>query len=110
MAPVQERKFLRWFRRHCTVAPESPNDAHRPRDRSMDLEAVLCIQHWRRVTNDYTIRFHNSLYQTCLSWSLARKRLYGPAPDQPWRKSYKLITGYLCLPLTPDSAATGRHC
>jgi hypothetical protein len=29
----------------------------------MDLEAILCIQHQRRVTNDYTIRFQNRLYQ-----------------------------------------------
>jgi transposase InsO family protein len=60
---VLEKVFLPWFHRRCTVAPESPNDAHQPLDRSMDLKAILSIQHKRMVTNDYTIRFQNQLYQ-----------------------------------------------
>jgi len=60
---VLEKAFLPWFRRRCTVPPQSPNDAHRPLDPSMKLEAILSFQHRRKVTNDYTIRFQNRLYQ-----------------------------------------------
>jgi hypothetical protein len=60
---VLEKVFLPWFHRHCTVAPQSPNDAHRPLHPSMNLEAILSIQDKRTVTNDYTIRLHKQLYQ-----------------------------------------------
>jgi len=60
---VLEKAFLPWFRRHCTVRPKSPNDAHRPLHPSMNLEAILSIQERRKVTNDYTIRFQNRIYQ-----------------------------------------------
>ena len=60
---VLEKVFLPWFRRQCTVRAQSPNDAHRVLDPSMKLEAILSIQDKRRVTNDYTIRLHNQLYQ-----------------------------------------------
>ena len=59
---VLEEVFLPWFNSHCTVEPHSANDAHRPVDRSMNLEAILSIQNTRRVANDYTIRFQN---RTC---------------------------------------------
>jgi hypothetical protein len=60
---VLQKVFLPWFRRRCTVAPQSPNDAHRPLHPSMNLKAILSIQEGRKVTNDYTIRLHNQLYQ-----------------------------------------------
>ena len=60
---VLEDVFLPWFNDHCTVAPQSPNDAHRPLDRSMKLEAILSIQAKRKVANDYTIRLDNRVYQ-----------------------------------------------
>jgi len=60
---VLDKTFLPWFNRCCTVAPQSPNDAHRPLDSSMDLGAILSIQDVRTVANDYTIRFHNRIYQ-----------------------------------------------
>jgi hypothetical protein len=60
---VLEKVFLPWFHRHCTVAPQSPNDAHRPLHPSMNLKAILSMQHKRTVTNDYTIRLDNQLYQ-----------------------------------------------
>jgi transposase len=60
---VLDRKFLPWFNRRCTVPAQSPNDAHRPLDPSMDLPAVLSIHHERTVANDYSIRFQNCIYQ-----------------------------------------------
>ena len=60
---VLEKAFLPWFHRHCTVAPQSPNDAHRPLSASMNLKAILSIQKKRHVANDYTIRLDNQLYQ-----------------------------------------------
>jgi len=60
---VLDRTFLPWFNRWCTVKPASTNDAHRSVDRSMDLAAILSIQHRRKVSNDYTIRLDNQIYQ-----------------------------------------------
>ena len=60
---VLEKVFLPWFHRCCTVAPQSPNDAHRPLHPSLNLKAILSIQHKRRVSNDYTIRLDNQHYQ-----------------------------------------------
>jgi len=60
---VLDRTFLPWFNRWCTVPPASANDAHRPVDRSMDLAAILSVQQRRKVTNDYTIRLDNEVYQ-----------------------------------------------
>lgn len=60
---VLEETFLPWFRRHCTVPPASGNDAHRPLHPSMKLAAILSVQERRKVANDYTIRFNNTIYQ-----------------------------------------------
>jgi hypothetical protein len=60
---VMEQSFLPWFNRRCTVKPASPNDAHRPLHPSMQLPAILSIQHKRHVANDYTIRLNNQIYQ-----------------------------------------------
>jgi hypothetical protein len=60
---ILQEVFLPWFEKECTVDPQSPNDAHRPVDKTMDLEALLSIQEGRSVANDYTIRFQNRIYQ-----------------------------------------------
>ena len=60
---VVDKVFLPWFNRRCTVKPASANDAHRPLERSLDLKAILSIQEKRKVANDYTIRFNNTVYQ-----------------------------------------------
>jgi hypothetical protein len=59
---VLEGKFSVWFNRRCTHKPVSGNDAHRPVGK-LDLNAILSIQEQRVVTNDYTIRFENQVYQ-----------------------------------------------
>ena len=58
-----ENTFLPWFNRRCTVQAASPNDAHRPLHPSMNLGAILSIQEHRTVSNDYTIRLDNRIYQ-----------------------------------------------
>ena len=60
---VLDKVFLPWFNRRCTVAPASPNDAHRPIQPAMHLSAILSVQEIRTVSNDYTFRLDNRLYQ-----------------------------------------------
>jgi hypothetical protein len=60
---VLEKVFLPWFNRRCVVDPVSPNNAHRPLHPSMSLAGILSIQDKRHVTNDYTIRLDNEIYQ-----------------------------------------------
>jgi hypothetical protein len=51
------------FNQRFTVTPASSNDAHRPLGREHHLAAILSVQHGRVVTNDYTVRFENRIYQ-----------------------------------------------
>jgi len=51
------------FNRRFTVRPVSPNDAHRRLGPEHNLTAILSLQHERVVTNDYTVRFENRIYQ-----------------------------------------------
>jgi hypothetical protein len=60
---VLDGKFTPWFNRRCTHKPASGNDAHRPLGKSLDVAAILSIQHERVVGNDYTIRIDNQVYQ-----------------------------------------------
>jgi transposase len=60
---VLEKTFLPWFNRRCTVKAASPNDAHRPLQPGLNLAAILSVQESRTVANDYTIRYHNEVYQ-----------------------------------------------
>ena len=54
--------FLSFWNRRFTVKPKSSADAHRPL-KGYDLNAILSVQEMRTVTNDYTIRYHNRIYQ-----------------------------------------------
>jgi transposase InsO family protein len=58
-----DKTFLPLFNRRFTVKAASGNNAHRPLHPSMNLQAILSIQQPRTVSNDYTIRLHNVLYQ-----------------------------------------------
>jgi DNA-binding Lrp family transcriptional regulator len=60
---VLEEKFLPWFNRHCTMKPQSRNDAHRPLGPAHDLAAILAHQEPRTVANDYTIQYEGRVYQ-----------------------------------------------
>ncbi len=61
-ANVVLEKFVAWFNRHKSAKPSSPNDAHRDRG-GFDLDAILSVQEKRVVSNDYTIRLDNRIYQ-----------------------------------------------
>ncbi len=60
---VVDRKLLADHNRRFTRPPGSPTDAHRPLGPRQNVAAILSIQESRFVGNDYTIRFHNRLYQ-----------------------------------------------
>jgi transposase len=58
-----DRKLLPDHNRRFAKPPESPNDAHRPLQPRHNVAAILSIQESRVVSNDYTIRFNNRIYQ-----------------------------------------------
>jgi hypothetical protein len=60
---LAQRLLIPQFNRRFTVTPASPSDAHRPLGPGHNLGAILSIQHQRVVTNDYTVRFENRIYQ-----------------------------------------------
>jgi hypothetical protein len=60
---LAQQRLIPEFNRRFTVSPASPQDAHRPLGTEHKLAAILSIQHERVVTNDYTIRFENRIYQ-----------------------------------------------
>ena len=82
---VLDKTFLPWFNRRCTVKPASANNAHRPLHPSMKPAAILSVQERRKVANDYTIRFDNTIYQLLpparpglrSGWVIVEQRLDG---------------------------------
>jgi hypothetical protein len=60
---LMRARLIPEFNRRFTVTPASANDAHRPLGRGHNLSAILSVQHQRVVTNDYTVRFENRIYQ-----------------------------------------------
>ena len=58
-----EETYLVWWERELTVAPAQSDDAHRPLDKSHNLEASLSYVETRQVRNDYTIRLDAELYR-----------------------------------------------
>jgi transposase-like protein len=58
-----EQDYLAWWERELTVEPASPDDAHRPLDKSHFLAASLSHVETRQVRNDYTLRWDAQLYQ-----------------------------------------------
>jgi len=57
------RRLVPEFNRRFTKKPVSMTDAHRPLGGAYDLAAILCSHHERTVTNDYTVRWMNRLFQ-----------------------------------------------
>ena len=58
-----EQDYLVWWERELTVEPASPDDAHRPLDKSYSLASSLSHVETRQVRNDYTLRFDAQFYQ-----------------------------------------------
>ena len=57
------RRLVPEFNRRFAKKAASTNDAHRPLAGAYDLAAILCSHHRRTVTNDYTVRWMNRLFQ-----------------------------------------------
>lgn len=57
------RRLVPEFNRRFSVRAADVADAHRALGRQYNLAAILSVQTKRRVTNDYTIRWHNRWYQ-----------------------------------------------
>jgi hypothetical protein len=58
-----DEEFLPWWNQHLVVMPANPSDAHRPLDKTCDLNAILSVVETREVTSDYTIRFQGRVYR-----------------------------------------------
>ena len=58
-----EQEYLAWWEREMTVAADSPDDAHRPLEKSHNLAASLSHVETRQVRSDYTLRWGGKLYQ-----------------------------------------------
>jgi transposase len=56
-------KLLPEHNRRFSVPAEVPTDGHRRLGTAHNLAAILSIQEQRVVANDYTVRWHNRLYQ-----------------------------------------------
>jgi hypothetical protein len=57
------RKLLREFNRRFGIAAARRQDAHRDLGGEHCLPRILCVQHQRSVSNDYTVRFRNRCFQ-----------------------------------------------
>jgi hypothetical protein len=57
------RRLVPEYNRRFAKKPASTSDAHRSLEGSFDLTAILCSHHERTVTNDYTVRWMNRLFQ-----------------------------------------------
>ena len=55
--------FLREFNDRFAQPPEQAQDAHLPLNEELDLDRLFSIRHTRTVTNAWTIRFKNHIYQ-----------------------------------------------
>jgi transposase len=60
---LADRRLVSEFNRRFAVAPVQAVDAHRPLGPAHNLAAILSVQCARVVTNDYTVRFQNRIYQ-----------------------------------------------
>jgi transposase len=60
---LAEGQLIPEFNRRFAVAPAQAVDAHRPLGVGHNLAAILSVQCQRVVTNDYTVRFQNRIYQ-----------------------------------------------
>jgi hypothetical protein len=58
-----DKTLLPAFNAAFTKPPASPNDAHRPLSRELNLESILSIRTCRTIANDYTFRHRQRLYQ-----------------------------------------------
>jgi hypothetical protein len=58
-----EQDYMVWWERELTVEASSPDNAHRPLDKSHNLAACLSHVETRQVENNYTFRVDAKRYQ-----------------------------------------------
>ena len=58
-----EETYLVWWDRESTLKPAQADDAHRPLDKSHNLDGSLSHVETRQVRNDYTVPLNGKLYQ-----------------------------------------------
>ena len=58
-----DEEFVPWWNQCLVVTPAHPTDAHRPLDKTCDLNAILSAVETRQVTSDYTLRFQGKIYR-----------------------------------------------
>lgn len=58
-----EESYLVWWNSELTVAPASPDDAHRRIETGHNLAGAWSHVETRQVRNDYTLRFESVLYR-----------------------------------------------
>lgn len=58
-----ESELMPEYEERCAKRPASPNDAHRPLDRSHNPSAILSVQERRVVSRDYVVRCGGRYYQ-----------------------------------------------
>jgi hypothetical protein len=58
-----DEEFMPWWNQYLVVTPAKPSDAHRPLDKTFDLNAILSVVETRQVTSDYTLRFQGKIYR-----------------------------------------------
>ncbi len=55
--------FSRQLNKKFAKAPKSNRNYHRPMLDGMNLDEILCFEHTRTITNDWTVRFKGCIFQ-----------------------------------------------
>jgi transposase len=111
-----DRKLLADHNRRFAKPAASPNDAHRPLGPRHNVAAILSIQESRIVSNDYTVRFDNRLYQLHKpalpglrnGRVIMEQRLDGSLAIR-FGQRYLEYTDLGALPPNPRSLSRGQH-
>lgn len=68
------RGFIDKLNSKFAIAPANPKDYHRPVDKKTDLESIFSFEYERTVTNDFTVRFDNRVFQITKQTALPQAR------------------------------------
>lgn len=60
---LQQVFLVEYWKKRNTVVARNATSRYRPVPKHIDLDAVLCMKHWRTVRNDHTVFFDNETYK-----------------------------------------------
>jgi hypothetical protein len=100
-----EEEYMVWWDRELTVEPASPDDAHRPLDKSHNLAASLSYVETRQVRNDYTLRLDGQFYQIARQAVVSGLRGANVRVEQRLDGTVAVRSGEKYLPVTPCAPA-----